>query len=68
MVTDRRQWAQDAAERILWTGMEAVVAAISVDQLGLPSWAVAPVAVGLAMIKTLIAKRVGDPQTAAILP
>ncbi len=61
----RSYWA-DLAERIGWTAAEVVVAAISVDQLGLPAWAVMPTTIALAALKGLVARHVGTKGTAAI--
>ena len=58
---------RDALERILWTAIQAGLAVVAVDQLGLPAWAVLPVAVALAAAKTFVASRIGDRESAAML-
>lgn len=58
---------RDALERILWTAVEAGLAIVAVDQLGLPAWAVLPCAVALAAAKTFVASRIGDRGSAAML-
>ena len=66
----------DALERIAATVVQAAVGAVTapqlVDALSLPGWTVAPaiaaVAAGLAAVKAWAARRVGDPQSASLLP
>ena len=60
-------WA-DLGERVAWTAAEVIVASISVDQLGLPGWAVMPATVALAGAKGLVAKHFGRKGTAALAP
>jgi purine-cytosine permease-like protein len=46
-----------------WTAAQVVVAGISVDQLGLPLWAIAPFATALSTVKSYVAAHVGNPDT-----
>lgn len=59
-------WRRDALERTAWTALQAALATVTVEGLGLPTWAVAPVAALLAALKTVVARRVGDPGTASL--
>lgn len=58
---------KDALERIIWTAIEAGLAVVAVDQLGLPAWAILPGAALLAALKTFVASRIGNRQSAAML-
>jgi hypothetical protein len=60
-------WA-DLGERAAWTTAEVVVATVSVDQLGLPQWAIMPATVALMILKGLVARHVGRKDTAALAP
>lgn len=57
---------RDSAERILWTAVEAGLAVVAVDQLGLPTWAILPAAAALAALKTFVASRIGNRESAAM--
>ena len=57
---------RDALERILWTAVQAGLAIVAVDQLGLPTWAILPAAAALAALKTFVASKVGDRESAAM--
>lgn len=57
---------RDAAERVFWTGVEAVLGAIVVVQFGLPEWAIVPATMALAALKVFVARHVGDPKSAAL--
>ena len=57
---------RDSAERILWTAVEAGLAVVAVDQLGLPAWAILPAAAALAALKTFVASRIGNRESAAM--
>jgi hypothetical protein len=59
-----RRWLKDAAERVIWTGAQVVVASVSVEALGLPEWAIVPATIGLAALKSLVARKVGDDDSA----
>lgn len=59
-------WRRDAVERTVWTALQAALATVTVESLGLPAWAVAPVAALLAAVKAVVARRVGDPRTASL--
>lgn len=58
-------WSEDAIERVFWTAVQVGLAAVAVDQIGLPEWAIVPVGAVLALVKAWVAKHVGDPNTAA---
>ena len=62
----RTSWARDVAERVGWTAAQCALAGLTVEFLGLPGWALVPAAAGLAYVKGLVAKHVGDPQSAAL--
>jgi hypothetical protein len=57
-----------AAERVLWTAAQAGLATLSVDQFHLPTVYILPIASGLAALKALVARHVGDPDSPATLP
>ena len=59
-------WLRDAAERVAWTAAEVTAGAVLVEGSGLDEWWVAPVAAGLAALKTWLARKVGNPTSAAI--
>jgi hypothetical protein len=61
-----KKWLKDAAERVAWTAAEAGLGVVIVEVSDLKYAWVAPIVVGLTMLKTLIAKRVGDPEDAKI--
>ncbi len=63
----RRYWV-DLAERVGWTAAQVVLAGVTVEMLDLPGWAVPVVATGLAMAKGLVARKVGERDSAALLP
>ncbi len=58
----------DLGERVFWTAAQVGLAGVSVEVFDLPGWAVGPVAVALAGAKALAARKVGDPNSAALLP
>lgn len=64
----RTKWAKDVAERVAWTAAEVVLSYVVVSSIGLPEWAVMPATAGLAWLKGVVAKHVGDPTSAAITP
>lgn len=64
----------DALERIFWTFVQVVLAGVTVEALNAwtaaeisPVW-VPLVAAGFAALKTFVARRIGDPDSAATLP
>lgn len=61
------KFSTDAIERTAWTAAQAGLAAVTVEQLGLPLWAAAPVGAALAALKALVARKVGDPDSASTL-
>jgi len=63
-----RSYWTDLAERVGWTAAQVILAGVTVEALDLPPWAVPIVATGLAMAKGLVARKVGDPDSAALLP
>ena len=62
----RTKWAKDVAERVAWTAAQVALSAVVVTSIGLPEWALVPVAAGLAWVKGVVARHVGDPTSAAI--
>jgi hypothetical protein len=46
-----------------WTAAEVVVAGVSVDQFGLPLWAILPAATALSAVKSYVAAHVGNPNS-----
>ena len=62
-----RFWV-DLLERVTWTAAQVVLAGVTVEMFNLPGWAVPIVATGLAAAKGLVARQVGDHDTAALLP
>jgi hypothetical protein len=62
------RFVKDLVERVGWTALQAGVAVITVDSLGLPvAWA-APAAAVLAFIKALVARHVGRSDSASTFP
>ncbi len=57
-----------SVERIGWTVAQAAASAVPVALWGVPAEYVPLIAAGLAFLKGAIAKRLGDPGTAATLP
>lgn len=58
----------DITERVVWTFIEGGVSVISINALGLPTWAIPPVAAALAIIKNFAATKVGKQGTPSTLP
>jgi len=58
----------DMAERIGWTAVSAGLSALTVYTTKLPSEYIPIGTVVLTMLKTLIASRIGDKSSAALLP
>jgi hypothetical protein len=56
---------KDALERVLWTGVAAVLAAAGVYVTELPEVWIPIGTVVLTTLKTLVAKQIGDPTTAS---
>lgn len=65
-LTDKQYWS-DLSERVFWTCVQGAVAAISVDTFELPVWLVIPIATGLAALKGLVAKKLGEANSASTL-
>lgn len=62
------KYQKDIIERVLWTAIQAAAAVFSANLAGLdPIWAV-PLAAVFASIKSLAARAIGDPNSAATLP
>lgn len=57
---------RDAGERILWTAVAAALSAAGVYITELPAIWVPIATVALTTVKTLVAKQIGDPNTAAM--
>lgn len=62
----RKYW-RDALERILWTALAAALAAGGVYIADLPEVYIPIATVVLTTVKVAVAKKVGDPNSAAML-
>lgn len=67
-----RTFLLDAAERVFWTYVQALLGLLLVSGVtslsAVQTAAVAAIPAALSALKALIASRVGDPQTAALTP
>lgn len=65
-----KQFFVKLAERMLWTGLQSAVAflIVSIDSFGIPTAYLPLIAIGLAGVKGVIARHVGDPESPAMLP
>lgn len=63
-----KKFVIDASERIGWTAVSALLSAATVYITKLPSEYIPVGTVVLTMLKTLIASRIGDKSSAALLP
>ena len=64
----RARYAGDLIERVLWTFLQGGLAVISIESFEIdPMW-VPPIAAVLAVLKGLVARKIGSPYTAATLP
>ena len=65
------EFLRDAAERVFWTYLQALVGLLAVSGVtgldSLQSAAIAAIPAALAAVKAIIAKKVGDPDSAAML-
>ena len=57
------QKQKDTATRALWTCAQVILGAITVDALGLDPVLIPVVAAGLSALKSIVATKVGDPDT-----
>lgn len=62
-----RKFALDALERLAWTGAEAAIAQAAVVARDLPPAWVVPIGMAIAAIKAIVARHVGNPDSAATL-
>ena len=62
------RFPKDLLERAFWTGAEAAVALVTVNQLDLDNWLIVPIGIALAALKALIARRVGKTDSASTIP
>jgi hypothetical protein len=60
-------WA-DWIERVLWTLAQAGVGLVAIDQFDLPLWLVPIAAAGLSALKGLVAKQIGNKDSASTAP
>ena len=58
-----RQVDKDALARMGWTALQAALAVVTVDQLGLPKAWVPLVAMLFAAVRAAVAMRMGSPDT-----
>ncbi|WTW96614.1 hypothetical protein OG216_26035 [Streptomycetaceae bacterium NBC_01309] len=68
MIGISRTWLVDTAERAAWTAAQAGAGVVITAVTPLDTWWAAPIAVGLALLKAAAAKRIGDADSAAMLP
>jgi len=64
----KEKYIIDLVERVVWTGLETVSAAGIVEAFDINVAYTAPIAVGLATVKGILAKLIGSSNTAATLP
>lgn len=55
-------------ERVLWTGVQASLAAVTVSMIDAPPVYIPLIAAALSWVKGLVATKVGDPNDPATLP
>lgn len=58
----------DLIERVIWTAIQAGLALVTVEALDIPQAYAVIVAAVLATVKGFVARKVGDPTSAATLP
>jgi hypothetical protein len=63
-----RSFKVDLLERVLWTAVQAALGVISVEALGVSVVYAPIVASALSVAKGYVARRLGNPQSAATLP
>lgn len=59
---------RDAIERLISTALILGIPLITIESLHLPTALIAPAALILQVLKLMIAKQVGDPNSASLLP
>ena len=59
---------KDLLERVFWTAIQAGLGVISVEQFDIPKIWVVPIAFGLAILKGIVAKNIGNPDSASTVP
>lgn len=64
----KAKYWKDWANRVGWTLIAVVLGAVSVQAIGLPDWAIVPAATLLTALKGLVARKIGDPETATFGP
>lgn len=61
-------WLKDAAERIFWTAAQVIVGAVIIELSNIDAtWALIIIPT-LTALKTIVAKKAGDPTSAALAP
>lgn len=65
---ENSKFVVDWFERILWTGAQAALAAVSFSEFDLPLWSLPIIAAGLAAVKGFVAKMVGNSDSASTVP
>lgn len=73
MTADRRRFYSDLLERVVWTALQAFLAAVVVDNMGAglddgDLFKTAGIAALISAAKCLLATQIGAPNTAATLP
>lgn len=59
------KWVRDVAERVAWTAAQGALGVVTVEAFDLPVAWVPVVAALLAYAKGVVARRVGDPNSAS---
>lgn len=65
---DPHRFNLDAIERISWTALELVSGLLVTEVTPLDTWWALPIGTGLALLKALAAKHIGQKGTASTLP
>lgn len=68
VVVSSRRFNADMLERILWTTLQFGVGLGITETSSLDTWWAAPIGIGLAALKALAAKKLGQKNTASTLP
>lgn len=58
----------DLIERVIWTAIQAGLALVTVEAFDLPQVYIPILGAALATLKGVVARKVGDPTSAATLP
>ena len=61
------KFTKDFLERVLWTLAQVALSFLTAELFDLPAWAIPIMATALAAAKAFVARKVGDPNSAATL-